>query len=108
MVVQDIQEVAQYLELKFKISLQWKDARVTFYNIKPDENLNSLTLEEQLALWTPTIVFWNTKEQLRTANDENTFATIKQQQSGTIIEKEVNEDIEVYQGSENPIEIKRY
>ena len=108
MVIQDIQEVAQYIEVKFKISLQWKDARVMFYNIKPDEKMNSLTMEEKLALWTPTIVFWNTKEQLRTVNDINTFASIKQKQHGSIIEKEVNEDIEVYQGSENPIEIKRY
>ena len=38
MVVQDIQEVSQYLKLKFKISLQWMDARLLFYNIKTDEN----------------------------------------------------------------------
>ena len=82
MVIQDIQEVAQYLEVKFKISLQWKDARVMFYNIKTDERMNSLTMEEQLSLWTPTIVFWNTKEQLRTLNDKNTFASIRRDGNG--------------------------
>jgi hypothetical protein len=85
MVIQDIQEVAQYLEVKFQISMRWKDARVTFYNIKPDESMNSLTLDEQLALWTPTVVFWNTKEQLRTLNDKNTFTSIKQEGNGSII-----------------------
>ena len=79
MVVQDIQEVAQYLELKFKVNLQWKDARVLFYNIKTDEMMNSLSLDEQLSLWTPTIVFWNTKNQLRTVNDKNTFASIRRE-----------------------------
>ena len=39
MVVQDIQEVAQYLELKFKINLEWLDARVSYYNIKQESNL---------------------------------------------------------------------
>ena len=107
MVIQDIQEVAQYLEVKFMITLEWVDARVTFYNIKPDESMNSLTLDEQLLLWTPTIVFWNTKEQLRTVNDENTFANIKQQAEGSIIDSEVNEDIEIYAGSENMITISR-
>ena len=107
MVIQDIQEVAQYMEVKFKITLQWVDARVMFYNIKLDENMNSLTLHEQMALWTPTIVFWNTKNQLRTVNDQNTFASIKREANGSIIEKEVNEDIEVYQGSENTISISR-
>ena len=107
MVIQDIQEVAQYMEVKFRITLQWVDARVTYYNIKQDENMNSLSLDEQLTLWTPTIVFWNTKEQLRTVNDKNTFANIKRQAEGSIIEKEVNEDIETYEGSENGISMSR-
>ena len=107
MVIQDIQEVAQYIEVKFRITLQWMDARVLYYNIKPDEKLNSLTMDEQLALWTPTIVFWNTKDQLRTLNDENTFASIKRDGNGSIIEQEVNEDIEVFQGIENPIRMIR-
>ena len=107
MVVQDIQEVAQYLELKFKISLQWMDARIMFYNIKVDEKMNTLTLDEQLALWTPTLVFWNTKQQLRTLNDQNTFAQIERQGNGSFIESEVNEDIEVYNGNENTIGVSR-
>ena len=95
------------MELKFRINMQWVDARVTYYNIKQDENMNSLSLDEQLTLWTPTIVFWNTKEQLRTVNDKNTFANIKRQAEGSIIEKEVNEDIETYEGSENGISMSR-
>ena len=87
MVVQDIQEVAQYLELKFKIGLEWKDARLMYYNIKTDQNMNSLSLDEQFSIWTPTIVFWNTKQQLRTKNDKNTFASIKQEGEGSIIGK---------------------
>ena len=107
MVVLDIQEVAQYMELKFKIMLQWVDARVLFYNLKTDEKMNSLPLEEQLSLWSPTLVFWNTKKQLRTASDETTFASIKRAGNGSIISKEVNEDIEVFEGSENPITMSR-
>ena len=107
MVVQDIQEVAQYMKLKFKISLLWMDARVTYYNMKRDEALNSLSLEEQLALWTPTIVFWNTEKQLKTVNDENSAAIIKRSGKGSIIEREVNEDIEVFSGAENNITMSR-
>ena len=107
MIVQDIQEVAQYLELKFKVEMQWRDARVSFYNIKTDEKMNSLSLEEQLSLWTPTVVFWNTKNQLRTVNDRYTFASIRREANGTIIGKEANQDIEVFVGSENRITISR-
>ena len=107
MIVQDIQEVAQYLELKFKVEMQWRDARVSFYNIKTDEKMNSLSLDEQLSLWTPTVVFWNTKNQLRTVNDRYTFASIRREANGTIIGKEANQDIEVFVGSENRITISR-
>ena len=107
MTIQDIQEVAQILKMKFKISLQWNDARITFYNIKPDEKMNSLSLEEQLFIWTPTIVFWNTEKQLRTVNDETTFASVRRDSAGSPIGQEVNEDIEEYAGSENPITIHR-
>ena len=107
MVVQDIQEVAQYLEVKFKINLQWRDARIKFYNLKQNENMNSLTLDEQQTIWIPTIVFWNTKNQLRTINDKTTFASVKPEGNGTIIGKEINEDIETFEGSENTISISR-
>ena len=40
MVIQDIQEVSQYIEVKFEVSLEWKDARVLFSNIKQDEEMN--------------------------------------------------------------------
>ena len=107
MVVQDIQEVAQFVELKFSISLQWMDARVQFYNIKEDETLNSLSLDEQTSLWTPTVVFSNTKNQLKTINDENSFASIRRLGKGSIVERKVNEDIEVFQGKENTITFSR-
>ena len=83
------------------------DARVSFYNIKRDENMNSLSLDEQLALWTPTIIFWNTEKQLKTVNDENTFASVRRSGEGSLITREVNEDIEVYKGAQNEITISR-
>ena len=83
------------------------DARLMFYNIKQDDQMNALTLDEQLALWTPTLVYWNTKKQLRTLNDQNTFALIKRQGNGSIIEADINEDIEVYNGNENTVEMSR-
>ena len=107
MVVQDIQEVGQYLELKFRLSLKWRDARIQLYNLKLDEALNALSLEEQLKLWTPTIVFWNTKQQLKSKNDHETFAIVKRTGNGTIIDRSVAEDIEVFKGKENDLTFSR-
>ena len=68
MVILDIQEVGQFIELKFELAVSWRDSRVLFYNIKQDESMKSLTLREQLDLWSPTMIFWNTKEQLKSIN----------------------------------------
>ena len=62
--VQTIEEEAKNLGLKLQISLQWTDARVQFYNLKHDEHKNSLTQDEQQDIWTPTIVFRNTRERM--------------------------------------------
>ena len=95
MVIKDIQEVAQYLEVKFRISMRWKDPRVTFYNIKPHDSMNSLTLDEQLALWTPTVVFWNTKDQLRYSMIRtHSQASDRRARDLCIIGMEINEDID--------------
>ena len=107
MVVQDIQEVSQHIKLKFRLSLKWKDARVSFYNIKAEESLNSLSYEEQLSLWTPSIVFWNTEKQLKTLNDKDSFGSIRRDAEGSIIDRSVNEDIEVFRGAENEITYSR-
>ena len=107
MVVQDIQEVGQYFEIKFQLSLNWKDARVQFHNLKVDEVMNSLSLEEQMSLWTLTIVFWNTKKQLKSRNDEDCFASIRRMGNGSIIDRSVNTDIEVFNGKDNEITFSR-
>ena len=107
MVIQDIQEVGQFLELKFKLKLNWKDARVLFYNLKLDDVMNSLSLEEQLTLWTPIIVFWNTKKQLKSVNDADSFASVSRTGDGSIIDRSVVEDIEVFTGKDNEITFSR-
>ena len=107
MVIQNIQEVGQFIELKFKMMLKWVDARVLFYNLKKNQKFNSLSLSEQQALWNPKFVFWNTKKELRTINDETTFASVNRSGNGKIIDKSVNEDILTYLGAENPISNSR-
>ena len=51
MVIQDIQEVAQYLKLKFKIRSLGIDARVSFYSIKTDENKLGLSWAKLSPNW---------------------------------------------------------
>ena len=105
----DIQEVAQVLILKFDLEEAWVDSRLQLYNLKEDVEMNTLVYEEKSIVWVPTIIFSNTRQDLTSRNDEKAFAKVirNPKVNGTLISSEINEDIMVYQGSQNEIRINR-
>ena len=107
MEVLSIQEEQKIFEAKLELILQWKDPRVQFFNLKPNSQDNPLTLDEQLSLWTPTLVFRNSKEELVTVNDEAAAMRIKREGKGMISENSVSEVMDVYPGSANSIILSR-
>ena len=46
MVIQEMKEIEQIVQLKFSLRMTWVDARLDFYNIKLDETMNVISLEE--------------------------------------------------------------
>ena len=105
----DIQEVTSLLILKFDLEEAWVDSRLQLYNLKEDIEMNTLVYEEKSIIWVPTIIFSNTKGDQTSKNDEKSFAKVfrNPQVNGTLISIDVNEDILVYQGSQNEIRINR-
>ena len=53
----DLDERNHIIELKFQITIAWFEYRVTYQNLKTNEALNVLSIEEQRQLWIPFIVF---------------------------------------------------
>ena len=74
--VLNINEVGMVLKLLFVLDLTWFDDRLQFYNLKPDDNMNPLTSDDQKAVWTPTVLFDNTEKQLTSRNDEKSNAKV--------------------------------
>ena len=107
MVIQEIKEIQQILQLKFSLRLTWVDARLEFYNIKLDETMNVITIEELHRIWLPIIIFHNTERGQRTINDDESFATINRTGLGTGSDSSISEDIDIYKGSENSISMSR-
>ena len=107
MVVQEIKEIQQLLQLKFLLRMAWVDARLDFFNIKLDETMNVISLDELNKIWLPIIVFHNTEEGQITINDGKSFATINRTGQGTGSDSSISEDIDIYKGSENSISISR-
>ena len=104
----NIQEVEQLTNLQFQLSLKWFDARLQYYNLKVDENMNSLVYKEKQKLWVPSIVFQNTKSQVTSQNDVKSRMTVRKMKNGTFnIDGLLSEDIDIYEGTDNPIIMSR-
>ena len=106
-VVQEIKEIEQILQLKFNLRMTWVDARLDFFNIKVDETMNVISIDELNQIWLPIIVFDNTEEGQITINDDKAAATINRTGQGTGSDSSISEDIDIYKGSENSITLSR-
>ena len=107
MVVQEIKEIEQILQLKFNLRMTWVDARLDFFNIKPKETMNVISMAELNRIWLPIIIFDNTEEGQITINDDKAAATINRTGQGTGSDSSISEDIDIYKGSENSITLSR-
>ena len=107
LVIQEIREIQQILQLKFSLRMSWLDSRLDFYNIKLDESVNVISLEELNKIWLPVVVFDNTAKSQRTINDAKAFTTINRMSKGTESDSSISEDIDIYKGSENKISMSR-
>ena len=104
----DIQEVEQLKNIQFELVLKWFDTRLQFYNLKDNATMNFLLYEEKQNIWVPKIIFQNTKSQLTTMNDEKSRLKVLKQQAGAYnTDGLVSEDIDIYEGSKNPLVMSR-
>ena len=87
--IQEIKEIQQILQLKFRLRMTWFDTRLDFFNIKLDENMNVISIDELNKIWLPVVVFDNTEKGQRTISDDESFATINRMSNfkDTIVHK---------------------
>ena len=60
--VLSISEVEELFCVKFKLTLTWKDPRLTFLNLKEDSSMNIVSPVEAAKIWYPVVVFMNTRK----------------------------------------------
>ena len=61
MKVVEIEEVDHSIHLQFQISMEWKENRVSYRNLKAKSSLNALTRHEIDRLWLPLVIYDNTE-----------------------------------------------
>ena len=104
----DISEANSYVELAFELTLSWADPRLLFYNLKDQIDLNVLTQEEKSRVWTPVLIFENTRDKSSTIEDEKRKGFVKKMGTSKYAEMdESNVNKEIFEGAENDVIMKR-
>ena len=104
-----LDEIGKVFQVKFILYLTWIDSRLTYQNLKKNPNLNVLLLDYQRKIWTPVIIFRNTKYSDRTAIDEYSLVRVLPNEdfSYTNSDMEIAKNIFFFKGSENILELSR-
>ena len=103
----EIGEVEMLFRNQYRLYMEWFDSRVTFYNLQENQGLNTLIQEEKDRIWTPSLIFDNTDQKVRTTTDEESLISVKRIGNFTRNTIDNVDNVYMYQGSENPLEMNR-
>ena len=106
----DINEEDYSIEIQFEISIEWKEKRAIFHNLKRRDSLNALPRKDIEMLWLPEVVYENTDQKQTTrlgefGNGEWKTKVIvrKEVENGTMSSIESVDETEIFSGVENSL-----
>ena len=106
-----IEEEDHSIELQFQISLEWKENRATYHNLKLETYLNALSLDEINTLWLPLVIYTNTDQQETTRLgvdwEWSTHVNVNREGNFTRSYSKVLDEIELFKGGENSLIMKQ-
>ena len=101
-----IEEEDHSIKLQFQIGLMWKDYRLTYFNLKTDLHLNTLSSEQMKNLWLPIVIYTNTEQLESTRLGENWEWTTNiwvRRENPIKLGYEWLDETEIFNGSENSL-----
>ena len=106
MKVVEIEETDHSIHLQFQISIEWKEKRVKYRNLKKKTSLNALTEEDIETIWLPLIVYDNTDQKEVTRLGmvwewATTVAVTREEENPRRSGKEEIDETEYFQGDKN-------
>ena len=103
-----MEEVEHKIDLQFQITLQWKENRATFLNLKTETSLNALKENDIQQLWLPDVVYDNTYQKESTKlGDWKTSITITREGNLTRAGEEEVDEAEIFQGADNGLTMQQ-
>ena len=100
-----MEEVQHKIDLQFEITLEWKENRATYQNLKKKTSLNALTDEDISALWLPYVIYANTdmKEAVQIANGLKTTIVVTREGNFTRSDMNYIDEFESFKGKDNKL-----
>ena len=102
-----IEEDDHSISFKFKISLMWRENRVTYENLKTDSTNNLLRQDEIRMLWLPLVIYWNTdqEETTRLGEPSEWKTRVRVQREGNFTRNSMDriDEAEIFKGAENSL-----
>ena len=102
-----ISEVEGLFETQQSVGLQWRDPRLSFHNLREEEERNTLSGVERGLIWVPTVTFLNTARQERSLRDNSSLVTVSREGGLERSGREEVDNIYIYAGAANPLTISR-
>ena len=107
MTIESIKEVKSRYTATFILGVEWKDARLTWYDMNEDSNLNIPSEVQKNNIWFPKILIANSKDNTVVPNDSKSRLCVSKNGNKTLSSKEDLKESALYHGKENPIMYKR-
>ncbi|XP_023321489.1 acetylcholine receptor subunit alpha-type unc-38 [Eurytemora carolleeae] len=104
----DIDEKASIFQIQFYLHFSWLDSRLTFFDLRDNPALNSLSPQEKELLWIPVLVFDNTENKVTTLVDDKATITIRKEGKYYLSGLDEHNNRKNYQGAENLINLSRF
>ena len=100
-----MEEVQHKIDFQFGITLEWKENRVTYQNLKDETSLNALTQEDIPNLWLPYVIYANTdmKEAVQLEYGLNTAIVVTREGNFTRSDVDVIDETEIFEGKDNKL-----
>ena len=107
----DMEEKDHKIDFQFQISLEWRDNRVLYNNLKMHTPLNTLPDEDIQELWLPLVVYANTDQmevtRLGMGWEWGTQVTVVREGGFTRTGLEVLAETEIFEGGENRLSMEQ-
>ena len=102
--VAGIREADNEIDIKFRAQFDWFESRATFHNLKKRSSQNTLVDTDINRLWIPNIVYRNNKDNDDTLTAlEKSKLKIKRMGNFSRSSLDILDEVEIFQGSENPM-----